>query len=65
VPILKALKDDEPEGTRRMVLGYANSVVLNSGGKNKRAIAILECFQFNLYDSGKAGLTLATYNACQ
>ena len=52
--------DEEPESVRRIVLGYANAVLQKSN--NSRAALIISNFQFNFYDSGKAGLTLACYN---
>jgi len=57
-PILKTL-DDEPESLRRMILGYASSVLLNSA--NPRAMAIIDCFERNFFDSGKAGLIAACF----
>lgn len=56
--ILKDL-DDEPESLRRMILGYAGSVLLNSA--NPRAMAIIDCFERNFFDSGKAGLIAACF----
>ncbi len=58
--ILKGLEDD-PETVRRMVLGYMSSVLLNRS--DNRIALIIECFLDNFFDSGKAGLTLACYNA--
>lgn len=57
--ILKKLKDQEPENVRYAVLGYMNSVLLNSG--NTRAAVVIELFQDNYYSSGKAGLTLSCF----
>lgn len=59
--ILRELKD-EPETTRYIILGYANSVLLKSGGQMQaRASVVIENFQFNYYDSKKAGLSLSVY----
>lgn len=60
--VLKDLKED-PEGVRRLVLGYMNTVVLGGGDAVERAVGIMEAFQDDLYSTGKAGLTLACYNA--
>lgn len=57
--ILKVI-DEEPETVRRIVLGYMNSVALSSG--MPRAINVITEFQYNYYDSGKAGLTLSCFN---
>lgn len=55
--VLKTLTDD-PETIRRMVLGYANSVLL--GGKQEGYNIIL-CFEENYFNTGKAGLTKSCY----
>ena len=55
--ILKNL-EGEPESIRYGILGYMNSVLLNSG--NIRASDIIIIFENNFYDSKKAGLN----NAC-
>lgn len=60
--IIKDL-EEEPESLRYMVLGYANSVLLKSG--NGRAADIIRCFQYNFYESKKAGLTLACWDVYQ
>ena len=52
--ILKNITE-EPETVRRIVLGYANTVALNSG--MPKAFTIIDCFSQNYYDVGKAGLT--------
>lgn len=46
---------DEPEGVRRVILGYANTTLLNSG--NPRAALIIEYFRDPLYDVLGPGLT--------
>lgn len=56
--IIKLL-EEEPESLRRMVLGYANAVLLNSG--NSRAYEMITCFERNYFDSGKAGLAASAY----
>jgi len=58
--ILKGLTD-EPESIRRAVLGYCNSVLLNSGQEN--AYIIMEAFREPLYNTGRPGLTMACYEA--
>jgi len=57
--ILQGLKEEDPETVRHMVLGYMNSVLLNSD--NPRAAMIIEEFAESFMNSGKAGLTLACY----
>ncbi len=58
--ILKDLQD-EPESTRRMVLGYCNSILMKS--YNEKAFYIMSCFQENFFNTGKAGLTMACFEA--
>jgi DNA polymerase-3 subunit gamma/tau len=58
--LLKSI-DDEPEGLRHMILGYATSVVLGCGPGTPRAATILEEFSQNFYDSKRAGLVNACY----
>ena len=58
--VLKGL-DEDPESIRRAVLGYFTKVLLNTGDLN--TARILECFEGNFYDSGKAGLCLACFEA--
>lgn len=54
--------DQDAESVRRAVLGYASAVLLNK--PDGRAALILECFENNVFDSGKPGLVLAAYNVC-
>jgi DNA polymerase III gamma/tau subunit len=57
--ILRNVQQD-PEAVRRSVLGYASSILLKSD--HKRAALVLESFELNVFDSGKAGLVLRAYN---
>ena len=61
---LKGVYEDESdwEKIRYQVLGYANAILLQ--GKENPSVALLvECFSEPFYDSGKAGVTLACYQA--
>lgn len=58
--ILKGLKNQEAESIRRVILGYAQSVLLN--GENDKAALILECFIEPLYDVGFPGLVFQCYS---
>lgn len=58
--LIKNTKED-PESVRRAVLGYCSSTLLNSGVQ--KAALIMDCFTEPFYNTGKPGLTLATYNA--
>lgn len=63
VDMAKVLKevDEDPESLRWMVLGYAQSVMLGGGKAAERAYQIVLAFQFNFYDSKRAGLVSACY----
>lgn len=61
--ILKELQDQNEESIRRMVLGYCNSVLLKGGDSN--AFAVMDEFIDPFYNSGKPGLTWASYRASQ
>jgi len=58
--ILKGLKQEEPEGIRRAVLGYCQSVLLNS--ENNQAALIMEEFMSSFFYTGFPGLTFACYS---
>jgi len=58
--ILKILVDTEPESVRRMVLGYCNSVLING---SEKAYPVMDAFREPFFNTGKAGLTLACYEA--
>jgi DNA polymerase III subunit gamma/tau len=58
--ILQGLKTQEPESIRRVVLGYASSVLLNND--NVRAGLILEMFNEPFYNTGFPGLVFACYS---
>lgn len=53
--------DDEPETVRRVVLGYANSILLGGGKLAPLAFNVIDIFGDNLFDSGKAGLSRMCY----
>lgn len=60
--MLKELKekDEDPEGIRRVMLGYCSSILLG-GKRHPRAHAIMDSLRDPLYDIGRPGLTLACY----
>lgn len=57
--ILAGLKEKEPESVRRIVVGYATTVLL--GGENDVAALILEAFGNPFYDTGFPQLVMACY----
>jgi len=61
--IKKILKDFKGDGesARRPILMYMNSIMLNNGDDN--IFFMMENFENNFFDSGKAGLTLACYKS--
>jgi DNA polymerase III gamma/tau subunit len=62
--LLKELQDD-PESARRVVMGYANGVLVKSTSAKiqARAFVVLDAFKDPFYNMGKPGLTYATYLA--
>ncbi len=58
--LIKTL-DEDAEGVRRVVLAWAEKVLLGGGPQAKIAARILNKFQFPLYDTGRPGLSLAAY----
>lgn len=61
--ILQGLKGQEAESIRRVVLGYAQSVLLK--GDNDKAAMIIEQFMEPLYDVGFPGLVFNCYAVCK
>jgi len=59
--ILTGLKDQDAEGVRRVVLGYAQAVLLK-GADNPRAGLILQEFLEPTYNSGWPQITYAAYS---
>ena len=58
--LLKVCEDDV-EVVRRTVLGYAKTMLLNTG--SERAFNVIEIFQKNFFDSGMPGLVACCYEA--
>lgn len=58
--VLRGL-DDEPESVRRLILGYAASVLLGGGALSEKASQIIMTFEKNFFDSGKPGLIGACF----
>jgi DNA polymerase III gamma/tau subunit len=61
--ILTGLKGQDAEGVRRVVLGYATSVLLKGG--NSQAGLVLECFEDPFYNIGFPGLVLACFRVIE
>jgi len=61
--ILSGIKD-EPESVRYFVLSYFNTVALREKSEKKvtRAIAVMECFGENYYNTKRAGLTYSCFS---
>lgn len=53
--------DEDAEGIRRQVLGYAKAILLKSD--NGKARDVMECFRDNYYDTGMNGLVMSCYDA--
>lgn len=64
--LLEALqkKEENPEGLRRMILGYCSSVMIGGKGMAGRAYAIANVFSEHFYDTGFPGLVRACWEVC-
>lgn len=58
--LLKEL-DDDPEVVRRIILGYARSVMLGGGKQGPRAYMLFDAMRYNLFDTGACGLAGACW----
>jgi DNA polymerase III gamma/tau subunit len=63
VMVLFKAATEDPESLRRMILGYAGSILISA--KNAKMMArsylIIDCLAQNVFDSGKAGLAASIY----
>ena len=59
--ILTGIKDQDPEGIRRVVLGYCSSILLKGVEHNKAGL-VMEEFKQPTYDIGFPGVVLACYS---
>ena len=68
--ILRGLKEQDPEGIRYCVLGYARSILVGSEDKGPnlkngpQAFKVIDIFSRNFYDSKQAGLAAACWEVC-
>ena len=60
--ILTISKDEDPEGIRWGILGYARAVLLGNWGDHNRAFKVIEAFQGHFYDCKFAGVVAACYD---
>ena len=63
--ILADMKDEDPEGVRRLVLACADKEMDKPKGNHKRAFRIYCCFEGNWFDSGISGLRRACWECSQ
>jgi DNA polymerase-3 subunit gamma/tau len=68
--ILRAIKEEDPEGVRYCILGYARAILVGSAdGKAPnpkfapKAFKVIDIFSKNFYDSKQPGLAAACYEA--
>lgn len=67
--ILRSVKEEDPEGIRYTILGYARSCMVGSDTKppnaalGSRAFQVIDIFGRNFYDSKHAGLAAACWEA--
>lgn len=57
--------DEEPESIRYMMLSYFTKVALGGGKVADFAVDVMAEFQYNYFDTKKAGLVLSCFNACK
>lgn len=62
--ILEGLKDQDPEGIRRAVMGYCQAVLLKGTDQPLFGL-IMEEFSTPTYDNGFMQITLASYSVCK
>lgn len=60
--MLSDIEGEDPDGVRRIILDCAGKEILNGGKFASRASLLISTFQFNFYDSGRAGLINTCYN---
>lgn len=66
--LLREMKDEDPEGVRYVVLGFARNQLVGKEGKAPeprnmtRAASVINFFGTNFYDSKQAGLAFACFN---
>ena len=60
--MLQNMEGEDPETVRRTVLEYFRKVLL---GGDESAFVVMDCFRTPFYDTGKAGLALACYEAME
>jgi hypothetical protein len=62
--IIKVM-DEDAEGVRRVVLAWAEKVLLGGGKTADRAARVINKFQYPMHDTGRPLLTLAVYEFYQ
>jgi DNA polymerase-3 subunit gamma/tau len=55
--------EEEPERVRHIILSYFSKIAFKGIGA-KRAVQIMEEFQYDYFDTKKAGLVMSCYRAC-
>lgn len=63
--LLKELEAEDPERLRRMILGYARSVLLGQKSATKvakTAASMIDCFREPYFNDGKPGLAVDCFN---
>ena len=57
-------KEEEPESLRRYILSVATTELLKGGGNANRANLIINAFESNWFDSGRAALVSRCWEVC-
>lgn len=61
---IEDIKDNDLEGTRRAVLGYASAVIRNNSKDKDMAYLMIQAFRDPWHSCGKAGLDAACWEVC-
>lgn len=61
--VLNGLKDEDPEGLRRLILAVCRTHMLKGGPMSERAFHVFGHFQDNYFDTGMTGLVASCYGA--
>ena len=63
--MVKGLEQEDPEGMRRMIMGYCSSVMLGGGPMAPKAWVVMDAFGEPFYDCPKARLVKACFEVVE
>jgi DNA polymerase III gamma/tau subunit len=62
--ILEGIKDEDPEGIRRLILAVCATHMTKGGPMGHKAFAVFQAFRDNYFETGKAGLVASCWEVC-